>query len=70
MTEELTLDVRGMSCGHCLNAVRSALDAIEGVTVKSVRIGAAVVDIDREQVPVATLIDAVADAGYEADERT
>lgn len=55
--------IEGMSCGHCLNAVNRALSAVPGVTVASVQIGKAVVDL-----PVGAstdaLVTAVEEAGY------
>jgi copper chaperone len=65
---QITLRVDGMSCGHCVSSVREALSTVDGVRVDDVRIGQATVSFDPAQVSVGTLIDAVADAGYEADE--
>ena len=36
-----TIAIEGMSCGHCVGAVRSALEAIDGVEVEKVRVGEA-----------------------------
>lgn len=41
-----TLEISGMSCGHCVHAVKSALESLEGVRVEDVQIGSAVVDVD------------------------
>jgi copper chaperone CopZ len=62
----LVLSINGMSCGHCLNAVRQALSDTPGVTVDSVRIGRAEVQYDPTLVTPATIEAAVTDAGYEA----
>jgi copper chaperone CopZ len=64
----LRLEIAGMSCGHCIASVRDALTALPGVTVADVRIGSATVQLDPSQTPVATLLDAVQDVGYEARE--
>jgi copper chaperone CopZ len=37
-----TLEIGGMSCGHCLRAVRDALSEMPSVTLAEVRIGKAV----------------------------
>lgn len=66
--ERVTLGVQGMSCGHCVSAVRQALTEIDGVEVESVEIGGAVVRYDPRKANVGAMIDAVADAGYSADE--
>lgn len=68
MTRQLKLDVSGMSCGHCVHAVREALGAVPGVKIEDVRIGSASVSFDDDKVTVGDLVDAVANAGYEANE--
>lgn len=62
----LTLDIEGMSCGHCLNAVNKALSGLDGVTVKEVRMGRATVDYDPQRVGQDDIVEAVGDAGYRA----
>jgi copper chaperone CopZ len=65
--KEVNLKVSGMSCGHCIRAVEEALAEVTGVQVESVKLGKARVSLE-DQVPVGALIDAVADAGYDAEE--
>ncbi|HUR95940.1 MAG TPA: cation transporter [Gemmatimonadales bacterium] len=62
----LTLQIDGMSCGHCLNAVNRALAAVPGVTVDSVRIGRAELHYDEASVEPRDIASAVTDAGYRA----
>lgn len=62
----LALSINGMSCGHCLNAVRRALSDTPGVTVESVRIGRADVQYDPAVTSPEKVAAAVTDAGYEA----
>lgn len=66
--KQLKLEVSGMSCGHCVSAVRDALGAVPGVKVDSVSIGSASITYDESQTNVGELVDAIADAGYEASE--
>ena len=66
--KQLKLDVSGMSCGHCVSAVRDALGRLPGVKVESVSVGAASVTFDETRTTVGNLVDAIADAGYEANE--
>lgn len=66
--KQVKLEVSGMSCGHCIKAVRDALTAIPGAKVENVQIGAATVNFDETQTTVGALVDAVSDAGYEASE--
>lgn len=67
--KEISLDVQGMSCGHCVSAVQQALTGLAGVEVRHVAIGSATIAIDPGQTTIGAVIDAVGDAGYEAQER-
>jgi copper chaperone len=62
----LTLHIEGMSCGHCLNAVNSALAALQGVQVDSVRMGRAELHYDESITTPSRIEAAVVDAGYRA----
>ena len=62
----LTLGVSGMSCGHCVAAVTSALEAVPDVRVRNVSVGSATIELDAGASPDRA-IAAVRDAGYEAD---
>ena len=66
--ERVTLEVQGMSCGHCVRSVDEALKSVDGVQVERVEIGSATVVYDPDKVTMGSLIDAVSDAGYEAQE--
>jgi copper chaperone len=61
-----TLKIEGMSCGHCVKAVKTALEALDGVTVESVSVGAATVAYDPAVATPEKLAEAVNDAGYAA----
>jgi copper chaperone len=56
-----------MSCGHCVAAVRKALESVDGLTVNSVEIGKAVATAEDPVVITPHIIDAVDEAGYAAD---
>jgi copper chaperone len=68
VTRQINLNVSGMSCGHCVHAVREALGSVPGVKIEDVRIGSASVSFDDVKVTVGDLVDAVSNAGYEASE--
>ena len=58
-----TFEIEGMTCDHCVKAVRQALEDVSGAVVETVEQGRAVVDAG----PEATrdqLADAIAQAGY------
>ncbi len=61
----LELEISGMSCGHCVNAVKSALEELDGVDVKKVEIGSATVDYDPARTSRETIESAIDDAGYQ-----
>lgn len=61
----LSLAIDGMSCAHCVRAVRDALGELPGVTPERVDVGHATVTLDPAATSVERLLDAVRDAGYE-----
>jgi len=64
---QITLQIDGMSCGHCLNAVNRALASVPGVSVRSVQPGRAEVAVDAaSQAVTDALVAAVEAAGYHA----
>jgi copper chaperone CopZ len=67
--EKLELEIEGMSCGHCVAAVSEALKELPGVNVENVRIGAAQLTYEPDQVSPDEIVLAVEDAGYSAQTR-
>lgn len=61
---ELTLKISGMTCGHCVAAVKKALAGVDGVSVDNVAIGQATVHFDDTVVTVEQVTQAVEDDGY------
>lgn len=63
---ETKLNVSGMSCQHCVGAVRNALEHVPGVESVDVSLeqGSAVVAGTAD---VATMVAAVEDAGFDAE---
>jgi Cu+-exporting ATPase len=64
--KNLTLNVDGMSCGHCENAVKQAVGNIEGVTNIEVSLAKKTVDVefDFTKVSVDEIKDAIENQGY------
>ncbi|MGI9125396.1 MAG: heavy-metal-associated domain-containing protein [Mycobacterium sp.] len=64
-----TYHVRGMTCGHCVNAVTeelTALDGVSGVSIDLVAQGDSPVTVTgTAEVPLGEIRDAVQRAGYE-----
>lgn len=68
MMNEVTYTISGMSCEHCVKAVENALKEIDGVTVRNVEIGRAVVAYDDGQVKGAEVVAALEEEGYTVEE--
>ena len=63
MTTE-TLTITGMSCDHCVRAVREALDGIDGVETESVSIGEATIRRDEARASLDGIAAALDEEGY------
>lgn len=65
--KNITLNVEGMSCSHCVNAVTKAVTALEGVSGVSVDLeGKTVtVDYDADQVSLESVKEAIEEEGYD-----
>lgn len=61
---EAKLRIDGMSCQHCVMAVRKALGGVAGVDSSDVEIGSAVVRYDEGKVSQKDLETAVEKAGF------
>lgn len=66
MKSKLSLSINGMHCGHCVSAVKQALESVPGVTVENVEIGKATLEA-ADPAPISAIKDAVEDAGYFAE---
>lgn len=64
MTRTETLTISGMTCDHCVRAVRTALESVDGLTVEDVRVGEAHVRYDDETVSPDAVVRAVEEEGY------
>jgi copper chaperone len=63
---ETTFSVTGMTCDHCVRAVRSEVGKVPGVTSVAVDLGAGRVTVTSEQpVDDAAVRAAVEEAGFE-----
>lgn len=64
--ESVTVKIEGMSCDHCVRAVREALEQLPDVDVESVDIGRARVRYPTDAMGVDHILAAIRDAGYAA----
>ena len=63
--EDLTLQINGMSCGHCVARVQKALSKLDGVAVRNVEIGTAEMSYDPSRISPGQILEAVDAAGFE-----
>jgi copper chaperone len=64
--EKLELTIEGMTCEHCVRAVRGRLERTPGVKVEDVQVGSAKVEYDPARTSLDDLEEAIADEGYTA----
>ncbi|SEM14911.1 copper chaperone [Mesobacillus persicus] len=65
--EKVTLNVTGMSCGHCVKAVEGSVGALEGVNSVKVNLDASTVDVEynNETVTLDKIKETIDDQGYD-----
>jgi copper chaperone len=56
--------ISGMTCHHCVMAVKKELEKIQALDVKDVRVGTVQVAYDESKVDPGRIREAVAEAGY------
>ena len=66
MMERVNLTIEGMTCEHCVRAVRGRLEKTPGVTLDDVRIGSAQLQYDPAKTNLDDIENAIADEGYTA----
>ena len=64
--DKLHLTIEGMTCEHCVRAVRGRLEKTPGVKVGDVQVGSVRLDYDPAQTNLDDIEDAIADEGYTA----
>jgi copper chaperone len=64
--ESLKLTIEGMSCEHCVRAVKGRLTATPGVAVDQVEIGSARLRYDPAKTSIDEIEEVIADEGYTA----
>ena len=64
---QITLDVRGMTCGHCEKAVKGALEELNGVQGVEVHLASNRVDVTYDDVYVSKeqMKSAIEEQGYD-----
>lgn len=64
---EKTLNVQGMTCGHCKMSVENALNELDGVSTAKVDLDAGKVEVnyDEAKVSLENMQEAIEDQGYD-----
>ena len=70
MAEKTTLNVTGMSCGHCVKAVEESVVKLAGVNEVKVDLESSSVEVNYEsdQVNLQQITDAIEEQGYDVTE--
>jgi copper chaperone len=65
--EKVTLNVKGMSCGHCVKSVEGSVGELEGVHDVKVDLKAATVDVEfnPQEVSLDKIKETIDDQGYD-----
>jgi len=65
MSNQVTLQVQGMSCGHCVKSIENSVGALNGVEKVNVQLEAGKVDVEfNNEVDVQKITDTIEDQGY------
>lgn len=59
-----TVKIKGMSCGHCVMAVKKALGNVPGIKSFQVEVGSAVIESEGA-IDTAKVKEAIEDQGYD-----
>ena len=67
--QTVTLNVKGMSCGHCVKAVEGSVGELEGVNQVNVKLDEAMVDVtyNESQVSLDTIKETIEEQGYDVE---
>jgi copper chaperone len=67
--KNVTLNVQGMSCGHCVKAIEGSVGELAGVNQVSVKLDESLVEVafNEAQVSVEKIKDTIEDQGYDVE---
>jgi copper chaperone len=63
--QNVTLQVKGMSCGHCVKSVEGAVRNLGGSADVELESGKVTVHFDESQVKLEAIKEAIEDQGYD-----
>ncbi len=61
MKKTYTIQIEGISCGHCVASIQKILDGLNGITASSVDLatGKASIELDSSQLDLQTVIQSI-----------
>ena len=67
--QTVTLNVQGMSCGHCVKAVEGSVGQLEGVNQVNVKLDEALVEVafNESKVSFEKIKETIEDQGYDVE---
>lgn len=67
--QTVTLNVQGMSCGHCVKAVEGRVGQLEGVNQVNVKLDEALVEVafNETKVSLDKIKETIEDEGYDVE---
>ncbi len=67
--ETTTLNVKGMTCGHCVAAVEGNVGKLDGVSSVKVDLGKGTADVtfDQEKVSLTAIKEEIEEQGYDVE---
>ncbi len=63
--EKVTLQVNGMSCGHCVNSVEKAVKGLGATATVDLGAKTVAVEYDQSATTLAAIKEAIEDQGYD-----
>ncbi|SOC43915.1 copper chaperone CopZ [Ureibacillus acetophenoni] len=67
--QSITLNVQGMSCGHCVSAIEGSVGKLEGVNEVKVKLDDAQVEVsfNESQLPLEKIKETIEEQGYDVE---
>ncbi|MDQ0230264.1 copper chaperone CopZ [Metabacillus malikii] len=67
--QNITLNVKGMSCGHCVNSIEGSVGQLDGVNQVTVKLADAQVEVlfNESQVTLDKIKEKIEEQGYEVE---
>ncbi len=67
--QNITLNVQGMSCGHCVKAIEGSVGELEGVNQVSVKLDEALVEVsfNESEVSLDKIKETIEEQGYDVE---